>query len=163
MKAREQIDAVLKYLYDNKDNKSPVLLNDILGNKNLLEICGNEGELTRMINKLLSDKYCHRYPDYPLFEDGKKDMRKGLLTYCPITFDGRLFWENGGYTKDLQRKKIIEFPKNYWWLIAIFAFVIGFFADVVKEQLKQRKLPASSQQQPTPPIVSDTAQNHKTY
>lgn len=163
MKAREQIDAVLFHLYKFKDAVRALHIDTILENKGLVEVCGNKVEIERILGKLKEDKFVHIYPGYPIKPDGKDDMSKGLFSYCSITFEGRLFWENGGYIKDLKRKKIAEFPKNYWWLIAIFTFTIGLFADVIKEGLKQRILPKSSQQQQALPIVADTSQNHKTH
>ena len=70
-------------------------------------------------------------------------MKKGLLTYAPITFDGRLFWESGGYAKNLKRKRVAEFPKTYWYLIAAFAFIIGLFTDTIKTAISQMLLPNS--------------------
>lgn len=163
MKAREQIDAVLKHLYKFKDGVRSLHIDSILENKGLLAICGTKIEIERMIGKLKDDKYVHVYLGYPIKPDGKNDMSKGLFNYCGITFEGRLFWENGGYTKDLKRKNITEFPKNYWWAIAIFTFIIGLFADPLKELLKQKILQQSTQQAPTPPINVDTMRNHKIH
>lgn len=162
MKAREQIDAVLKYLYDNKDIVRAVLYDTIKDDSDLLKITGNAVETERMLGKLSHDKYVHIYPGYPKLPDGKDDMKNGLLTHCSITFEGRLFWESGGYTKDLKRKKIIEFPKTYWWVIAFFTFIIGLFSDVIKERLKQKTPPSSNQSIPILPINADSVQNHKT-
>lgn len=162
MKAREQIDAILKHLYKFKDAARSLHLDSILENKELLRICGNKVEMERMIGKLSEDNFIKIHHGYPIKPDGKNDMSKGLFNYCGITFEGRLFWESGGYTKDLKRKKITEFPKNYWWLIAIFTFTIGLFADILKERLKQKILPKPNQQQQVSPINADSVQNHKT-
>jgi hypothetical protein len=99
MTAREQIDAVLKYLYEKKDESRAIDLNLIEANEELLKIAESKHELQRIIIELRDDKYIQMYPDYPLKPDGTKEMGKGLLTYCSITFNGRLFWENGGYAQ----------------------------------------------------------------
>ena len=137
MNSRKQIDVVLKYLYSKKDEARAIPIDTIKQDKGLLSIAGNESELERMILKLREDKYLQMYPDYPLLPDGTKDAYKAMLTYCSITFEGRLFWEGGGYTKDLRRKKIVEFPQTFWWLIAVFTFALGLFTDVFKDWLKQ--------------------------
>jgi hypothetical protein len=161
MKARQQIDAVLKYLYSKKDEARAIQYDIIKDNEALIKITGNVSELERMILKLKEDKYLQMYPDYPLLAGGKKDMSKGLFTYCSITFEGRLFWENGGYTKDLKRKKVAEFPKTYWYVIAVFAFTVGLFTDVIKTAISQRLLPNNTKSKHTIPINADSAQNHK--
>jgi len=162
-KAMQQIDAVLEYLYNRKDDENPVLIDDIQADEKLLKIAGNKHELVRIINQLISDNYIHRYPDYPKLPDGKNDMKGGLLTYCPITFDGRLFWESGGYEKNLKREKVAEFPKKYWYLIAGFAFIIGLFTDVIKTAISQMLLPNSQKSEQVPPTYVDTHQNRKTH
>lgn len=163
MKARRQIDAVLKYLYNKKDEARAIPIDTIKEDKGLLEITGNESELERMLLKLKEDKYLQMYPDYPRLPDGKQDISKGLLTYCSITFEGRLFWESGGYTKDLRRKKIIEFPQKFWLLIAIFSFSLGLFSDVFKEWLKQKISPKSDQAKKEVLISIDSSTNDKKH
>lgn len=160
MKAREQIDAVLKHLYKFKDGVRSLHIDTILENRELLAICGSKIEIERMVGKLKDDKYVHIYLGYPIKPDGKNDMGKGLFNYCGITFEGRLFWESGGYTKDLKRKRITEFPKNYWWAIALFTFVIGLFADTAKELLKQKILQPSNQPKQESPKKADSLGNH---
>ena len=39
-------------------------------------------------------------------------MKNGLLTYCSITFEGRLFWEDGGYIKEAESNEAAERIKN---------------------------------------------------
>ena len=160
-RAREQIDAVLKHLYKFKDGIRSLHIDTILQNKELLTICGSSIEIERMVGKLKEDKYVHIHHGYPKKPDGKDDMSKGLFNYCGITFEGRLFWESGGYTKDLKRKKIAEFPKTYWWVIAIFGFIFGFFADVIKERLKQKTPPPSNQSQQGTQSVGYNSPTHK--
>ncbi|HVT83626.1 MAG TPA: hypothetical protein VHD35_00415 [Chitinophagaceae bacterium] len=160
-KARQQIDAVLKHLYKWKDIARSLHIDSITENKELLKICGNKIEIERILGKLKEDGYIVINLRYPLGPDGKNDMKKGLFNYCGITFEGRLFWENGGYTSDLRKKKIVEFPKNYWWLIAIFSFIIGFFADVIKERVRQKILLNTIQSQPESQAITDSSLNHK--
>jgi hypothetical protein len=160
-KAREQIDAVLKHLYKSKDVEKSLPTDDVLSDKELLLVCGNKSEIDRMIRKLLDDNYAMIYYGYPIGADGKEDESNSQLTYVGITFNGRLFFENGGYKKDLIRKRILEFPKTYWWVIAIFGFTIGFFADVIKERLKQKKQPLPSQSQQDTQSVGYNLQTHK--
>lgn len=100
MTARQQLDTLLQYLYDRKDVARAIDIEVIKSDIGLLKMADNNSELERMLIKLRDDKHLQMYPDYPLLPDGKKDMSKGLLTYCSITFDGRLFYENGGYTQE---------------------------------------------------------------
>lgn len=58
------------------------------------------------------------------------------------------------YLKKQQRKSfIIDFPKDYWYIVAIFAALFGFFTDIFKDNLKNTKSQTSQQ---------DTTQLHKT-
>jgi hypothetical protein len=161
MEARRQLDTILHYFYIQKDESRTITLNTIEEDKNLLSIAGSLPELQRIISKLKRDNYLHIYPAYPSLPDGKDDISNGLRSYCMITFDGRLFWENGGYAKEAKRQKIIDFPKNYWWAIAAISFIIGFFADVIKERLKQKTPPTSNQAILTIPTSADSEQSHK--
>lgn len=104
MQATEQLDSLLQYFYDRKDAVRAIDLEVIKTDVGLLKMAQNGSELERMIIKVRDDKYVQMYPDYPLSPDGKKDMKNGLLNYCSITFDGRLFYENGGYTKESLNK-----------------------------------------------------------
>jgi|GEM_PF-5452255 len=157
----EQIDTVLEFLYNRKDDASPILMETIRTDATLLQVAGSTHELDRIIGKLISDKYVHSYPGYPKFPNGTNDMSAGLLNYCPITFDGRLFWESGGYEKNVKKKKREDFPKTYWWAIAAFTFIVGLFADVIKELLKQKILPNTTQQVLTLPKAVDSPQSRK--
>jgi hypothetical protein len=144
-------------MYAQKDKARAIIFEDIKKNARLLQMAGNDPELERMILKLRDDKYLQMYPDLPRLPDGKQDMSQPMQTYCSITFEGRLFWESGGYTKDLRRKKIIEFPQTYWWAIAIFAFFVGLFSDVFKDLLKRKILPDTSLSPPKSPTSVDSA------
>ena len=139
LKARQQIDTVLKYLYDNKDKSRAILYDTIKADSDLLKIIDNETEIERMIGKLKQDSLVHIYPDYPLLSDGKKDMKDGLLTYCSITFEGRLFWENGGYTKEEETNVASERIKSRLerhLVYGTWAVAFGAVALVVWEMVK---------------------------
>lgn len=99
--ARQQLDRVLQYLYERKDVARAIDMEVIKKDVELLNMAGNKGELERMIIKIRDDKYLHLYPDYPRDEDGKQIMKEPMFTNISITFDGRLFWEDGGYTKQM--------------------------------------------------------------
>jgi hypothetical protein len=161
LKSREQIDEVLGFMYAQKDKARAIIFEEIKQDKHLLEVAGTDPELERMILKLREDKYLQMYPDYPRLPDGKQDISKPMYTYCSITFEGRLFWESGGYAKDLRRKKIMEFPQTYWWAVAIFAFLVGFFSDILKDLVKQKISPDTSLSQPKSPTSIDSLLNHK--
>lgn len=162
LKTRQKIDAVLEYLYFKRKEEKETMIDEITSAGGLLSVIEDGSEIERILKKLRDDKYIQIYPAYYRLGDGKQDMKRGLHTFCTVTFEGMLFWESGGYTKDLQRKKIIEFPKNYWWLIAIFTFIIGFFADVIKERLKQKISPKSIQSPPRFPVANDSVPNRRT-
>lgn len=136
MDARKQIDHVLKYLYNVKDTHRAVPIDDIKNDEALLKIAGNKDELERILLKLRDDKYLQMYPDYPRLEDGKQDMSKGLFTYCSISFNGRLFHESGGYTKEIKRQRIIDLPKKYWYIAALLGVLSGFLLDIYKDKAK---------------------------
>jgi hypothetical protein len=139
IKARQQLDTVLKYLYDKKDEARAIDYDIIRSDKDLLKITDNQSELERMILKLRDDKYIQMYPDYPRFADGKQDMRNGLLTYCSITFDGRLFYESGGYTQEEINVVKIENRKDRRENLLVWgtwAVAVGAIALVVWEMYK---------------------------
>lgn len=136
MDARKQIDHVLKYLYDLKDIHKAVLIDTVKKDKNLLKIASNENELERILLKLKNDYFLLVYPDYPRLEDGNQDMSKGLFTYCSISFNGRLFHESGGYTKEIKRQRIIDLPKKYWYIAALLGVLSGFLIDIYKDKAK---------------------------
>jgi len=135
MQAIQQIDAVLKYLYDRKDIVRAILYDTIKEDADLLKITGNQVETERMLGMLSHDKYVHIYPDYPKLPDGKNDMRNGLLNYCSITFEGRLFWEDGGYNgkfisdaSENNRLKKIELQQLILtWVLGVSAFVAAVY------------------------------------
>lgn len=51
---------------------------------------------------------------------------------------GEHFLKRGDYTKEHKRNSLENFPKRYWWIIAIFSFLIGLFTDVIKTEIKYR-------------------------
>lgn len=161
MKAREQLDGILNYFYENKYVENGIEHDTISTDKSVLDITGDVGELYRILNKLKTDGYLHMYPQYRFLPDGKKDIGKGLFTHWNLTFEGRLFWESGGYKKEAFWKNISEIPKNYWWLIGIIAFAVGFWSDIFKDRLKQEKQPCSQEQEQEPPIIADSQRNRK--
>lgn len=112
LKARHQLDELLKYFYNKIDDANPMDIDKVKSDNGLLEMAGNKSELERMIIKLRDDKYVHIYPDYYRLPDGKQDMKGGMFTMCTITFDGRLFFENGGYVKEEQTTLNVEKIKN---------------------------------------------------
>lgn len=136
--AYEQLDLVLKHFYDNKD-VARALPEQKVKIDVLFRIAGNESELERMILKLRDDKYLQVYPDYEnRLPDGRKDLKGGLVTHYSITFDGRLFLEQGGYAGLMKKDRLKNFPKNYWWIIALFAWTVGTVTDIGKEYIKKR-------------------------
>ena len=139
IKAREQLDVVLKYLYDKRNEMRAVDIEVIKTDQHLLKSADTVSELERMILKLREDKFLQMYPDYPHFADGKQDMSKGLLNYCSITFDGRLFWENGGYAKEAELIATSEKIKNnreIYLLYGTWGVAIGAIALVAWEIIK---------------------------
>lgn len=96
----------------------------------LINKAGSNSELERMLIKLRDDKYLQMWSGYPLKEDGQKDIGQDLITYWSITFDGRLFIEQGGYAQAKinaaqNERRIIQ---NEQWLIfaTFFAGLAGF-------------------------------------
>jgi hypothetical protein len=112
LKAREQLDLVLRFFYDMKDVSRGVTDDDVARNSDLIKTTGNKSELERILLKLRNDKYLQMWPDYPILPNGDKDMKDGMKTFWSITFDGRLFWEDGGYTKEAEVILKVEKIKN---------------------------------------------------
>jgi hypothetical protein len=45
--------------------------------------------------------------------------------HTSITPQGQYFIDKGGYTFEWVKTFIVDFPKNFWWLIAILSYFIG--------------------------------------
>jgi len=107
-----------------------------------------------------------------LLGNRKIDVRKFLLENDYITCvnesypkdalteTGKKVKELGGHKKYLEylekqtRKNfIIDFPKNYWYIVTICGVLFGFFTDIFKDNLKNTKFQTSQQ---------DTTQLYKT-
>jgi hypothetical protein len=130
MDAHSQIDFFLRFFYKIKDDKRAIPYEEIKINKKLLEVSGNDSELERIILKLRDDKYLQMWGDYPLKEDGTKDTGKQFVSNLSITFDGRLFIEQGGYTQakinvDQNEKRIIRNESRLVYA-TFFAGLAGF-------------------------------------
>lgn len=45
--------------------------------------------------------------------------------HSSITPQGQYFIDKGGYTFEWTKTFIVDFPKNFWWLIAILSYFVG--------------------------------------
>ena len=59
--------------------------------------------------------------------------------YTSILPAGQYFLDNGGYRWEWIKQAVIDFPRNFWWLIAIFTFWAGkdFKCGSKKESTQQ--------------------------
>ncbi|MFI5187598.1 MAG: hypothetical protein ACHQF0_12785 [Chitinophagales bacterium] len=103
MTAFEQLDYLLSFFYSRRWSDRDILFESLKTNPDLLKMAGNSDELERMIGKLKEDKFILDLIHYPKLENGKDDMSKGLFNYFTINFEGRLFYEDGGYVGKFNR------------------------------------------------------------
>lgn len=78
-----------------------------------------------------------------------------------ISIKGLTFLEKGGFVNQYhsniairKAEAIQNWPKKYWYVVAITTFFIGSFGDIVKEVLKQKILPNTTISKP--PILNVT-------
>ena len=136
MKDIQKLDAILSLLslHNDKRGMHNMQIKELLKHD---KIDLPDTILTEILFKLVKDGYLRiEIDDAPIGVQIIKDVN-----YYLITFDGLIFTQKGGYKSDARRKKVTEFPKNYWWLIALFTFFVGLFSDIIKERMKQRILP----------------------
>jgi len=80
---------------------------------------------------------------------------------------GEHFEKTIGYVKEQKRKNLKGFPENYWWIIAIFTFLVGLFSDIGKDWVKgkinseQRKPQDTIQLKQDIQVSIDTSGIHK--
>lgn len=110
------LDSTLKSLKTHTSN-NPLPKEVILQKINLLELSNRD-------RRLIFDK---------LFKDGYVDKLEGRIPeeYF-ITFNGLLFLEKGGYTKEDSRKKIEFLFKRLSNIILVIASIIGAVYSVFK-------------------------------
>ena len=98
----KQIDGLLNYLYSDRGNSS---FESILSGLNAIEeskdIAGDE--LLRMLNKLIRDGFVH-FEDIPAGYDDPFTKAPIKFRRYSISFDGKLFIEQGGYTQQAIRR-----------------------------------------------------------
>ena len=90
-----------------------------------------------LINKLIKDGYAQLIDSRPYDSEIQQYQRNTIITITGYYFRLR----DGGYTKEAKRRKILEWPKTNWHWVALIAFVVGLFTDVVKTAISQTLLP----------------------
>lgn len=112
-----------------------------------------------LIDKLIKDCYAELIDSRP-FDSKISKYQKNTIT----TITGYYFrLKQGGYTKDSKIKKIADFPKTNWLLIAVFAFVVGLFTDLAKTAISQMLLPNKQEPKQATPISEDSGLTHKNH
>jgi hypothetical protein len=153
MSSIDKLDAVLKVLTANKRNQFYFSVVEATS------VVSDLSEAQIILNKLIKDGYADKR-ELPETIDHLAFLSNPIYF---ITFEGKMFLESGGYKNERRKKWIIEFPKNYWWIIALIAFLIGFFGDISKEWLKQKILKPSQELKQVIPEEADTTLNHKIH
>lgn len=111
-----------------------------------------------IIDKLVKDGYAELLVPGRQCDSKISQYQKNTI----ITIAGYYFiLKKGGYTKEAKRKWITDIPKTYWLPIAVVAFFVGFFSDIIKERWKAKSLSPSSKSEQEIPIISDNPQTHK--
>lgn len=127
-------------------------------------------------NSYLKENYYAELPSIIdlLIEDGyitssKKEMRdlSNVKLYdfnlLRTTIKGKAFCKNGYYKKYIRNQKIRDFPKNYWWFIAICAWLFGIAATIVSQPIGKWLDQYLNTNQPLQEFQEtiDTSKNHK--
>ena len=104
-----------------------------------------------LINKLIKDGYAQLINSRPYDSEIQQYQRNTIITITGYYFRLR----DGGYTKEAKRKKILEWPKTNWHWVALLAFVIGLFTDVVKTAISKALLPDNQKSEQVFPTSVD--------
>ena len=155
MKDIHKLDTVLSVFSDTPRERGLHLLQvqEMLHYRNV----DFSGSLLReILKKLIKDTYLRVELDEAIIPPHRlKDIE-----YYILTFEGVIFLNNGGYVSQERKRNITEFPKNYWWVIAIFTFFLGLFSDVVKEVINKRVLPSAGQLKVSTSKGNDSTKTH---
>lgn len=104
-----------------------------------------------------------RFKQQELIKSGLLDF--GLIEITSKTGDKSRLTEKGfkfkSFKKTERQEKIISFPKRYWYVVAIVAFLLGDTFSPLRTLLWQKILPGTSQSTPAIPEKADTNVNHK--
>jgi len=167
----QDLESALLFFYKNRDDyKQYINVKDNFKDSLLTKI-----EVGLIIQKLVKDGYIleethevTHFNQQHVYTHSTKDY--GYF----ITYDGILFveapteeYKNRPYQYFINNQKIKDraeriekWPKRYWYIIAITSFIIGGFADIVKEAIRRKILPESTLSIPPIPSGSDTSTRH---
>ena len=167
------LESALIFFYDNRDDYKSfdTIFQHLNSIKSFTKI-----EVQLIIQKLVKDGYIiEEEQEIVHFQSPSSNTYTTKIYKWFITYDGILFVEapiskySGKpyeYFLDNQKRKersarIENWPKKFWWLIAIGTFVIGGFADIGKEVLRRKILPESTQLIQPIQEKSDTSMSRK--
>jgi hypothetical protein len=112
-----------------------------------------------LIDKLIKDGYAELITSRP-FDSRINQYQKNTI----ITITGYYFiLRDGGYTKELKKKKVKEFPNTYWYLVAAFAFIVGLFTDLAKTAISDKLHPKKTSSEQTISTVDDSSRAKKNH
>jgi hypothetical protein len=164
----KDLEAALLYFYDNRDDYKP--FNTIFNYLNTIKPF-TKIEVQLIIQKLVKDGYIIEEEQEIVHFQSASDRTYTTKTFrWFITYDGILFVNApvkeyidrpyDYFLDNLKRKeksaRIENWPKKFWWLIAIATFFFGFISDIGKEVFRRKILQESIQSAPLAPQMSDT-------
>jgi len=167
MKSIEQcLDIVLEQLAENwnKPNNERTHLKGekLLESFKLPDKMRKHEFYKRLIRKLIRDEYAETTDENIVLTQNTDISIYDKETI--ITIEGfYLITEKGGYVKEDSKKRIAEFPKTYWFIIAAIAFIVGLFTDVAKKAISQMLLPDKQKLEQAIPASEYNGQTHKNH
>jgi hypothetical protein len=148
----EKLDAALRLLADKE--RSQLFYKSLA---DVTKVLSDIAEAEIVLNKLVKDGYADKI-DKPPSNDYFSWLSDRIYF---LTFEGEIFLKKGGYVGERKRKRLVEFPKNYWWIMLPIGLLIGWFADIGKEVLTRKLLQEKKTEQQAIPTFSDTSQNNR--
>lgn len=112
----------------------------------IIEMLVEDGHITSTKGKMIDFSGNHLYDFYLL----------------RTTIKGRSFCEKGGYKNHIRLSFWEDFPKKFWWVIAIFAWSVGMLTDFIKEKYKPSYQNLSIQQLKEFQSYVDSLESRKT-
>ena len=112
----------------------------------ILEHLSGEGTSGLMSEKIADNLKMPHHIVYSLLKEiERRDHVNNISTasantsfevcHSRITNAGSFFKDTLGYEREFKREQRINFPKNYWYVMLLLGFLLGFFSDVLKQKL----------------------------
>ncbi|HMG84068.1 MAG TPA: hypothetical protein VK559_13595 [Ferruginibacter sp.] len=163
----QDLNVVLLYINEHREYNYFSDIKNGISNKNLADI-----ELQLIIQKLVKDGYIIEEEQLREYRSNKESEKMwGLhISYDGVFLIDRLPKKYKGkpyhYLKSrdtIQKRwqKIENFPKRFWWLIALATFGAGFYSDIFKERFKSKQSQPSLRLELLAPTSADTTLNRR--